>query len=214
MTNDPWILALMIGLSGYVCKLWFDDFRSARAGQPNPKAIPGATPAPRKAVLIACVGAAVLLAIETWGEIKLGLTDEQSKMTALFAFYTLFAAIVEEIIFRGFIVYDRGSRLALWGGVVLASFLFAALHPYLWEMKNWEMARFFEAENWRITWQFTPKAWFTTAMLFAGSLWFYAMRFSGFNPQRSLLPCFAAHFTKNAGVIAIKAAQGFLVGWA
>jgi len=49
--------------------------------------------------------------------------------------------------------------------------------------------------------------------VFAGSLWFYAVRFASWNPQRSLLPCFAAHAAKNLGVIAVKAAQGFVVGW-
>ncbi len=201
MTKDPWILALIIGLSGYVVKLWWDDFRAQRAGNPNPKAIPGATPAPSKAIIIAVLGSVVLLALETWGEIKLGLTQEQTELTALLALYTLFAAIVEEIIFRGFVVYDRGSRAALLGSVVLASFLFAALHPYLWKWDN------------GLIWQFTAKGWFTTGALFVGSLWFYAMRFASFNPERSLLPCFAAHLTKNLGVIAIKASQGFLVGW-
>jgi hypothetical protein len=48
--------------------------------------------------------------------------------------------------------------------------------------------------------------------LFVGSLWFYAVRFARFNPQRSLLPCFAAHAAKNLGVIIIKLLQGHLVG--
>ena len=52
-----------------------------------------------------------------------------------------------------------------------------------------------------------------TAAVFAVSLWFYTVRFFGLNPQRSLLPCFMAHATKNLGVLAIKYAQGFVGGW-
>jgi hypothetical protein len=39
------------------------------------------------------------------------------------------------------------------------------------------------------------------------------VRFYRWNPAHSLLPCIAAHAAKNLGVIGIKAAQGFLVGW-
>ncbi len=201
MTQDPWLLLLLIALSAYVAKLWLDDFRSARAGKPNPKALPGCTSAPPRAIAIACLGAIVLLALETWGEIKLGISAEQSTITGLLAFYTLFAAVVEEIIFRGFIVLDRRGTATLWISVFIASLLFAALHPFLWRWEN------------GLIWQFTPKAWFSTAAIFFGSLWFYAMRFSAINPQRSLIPCFAAHLTKNVGVIIIKASQGFLAGW-
>jgi membrane protease YdiL (CAAX protease family) len=43
------------------------------------------------------------------GEIQLGLDQEQSEITLLFGIYTLVAAIIEEVIFRGYIVInDRG----------------------------------------------------------------------------------------------------------
>ena len=50
-------------------------------------------------------------------------------------------------------------------------------------------------------------------MIFAASLWFYTVRFFGLNPQRSLLPCVAAHAAKNLGVFTIKYVQGFVGGW-
>ena len=53
-----------------------------------------------------------------------------------------------------------------------------------------------------------PSNWY-----YPGSLWFYAVRFFPLNPTRSLLPCVAAHATKNLGVIALKYAQGFGDGW-
>ena len=192
----------MIAVSAYVAKLWFDDYRASRSENPNPRALPGATKAPAGALVLGAAVILLLLALETWGEMHLGLTEQQTKMTALFAVYTLCAAVVEEIVFRGFIVWDKGSQTMLWASVFGASLLFAALHPYLWEWKEGKLLGIF-----------TPKGWFSTGSIFVGSLWFYVCRFAGFNPKRSLLPCFAAHGAKNLGVILIKATQGFLVGW-
>ncbi|MGC4070997.1 MAG: CPBP family intramembrane metalloprotease [Nibricoccus sp.] len=202
MKDNPLYQLLMLGAGVFVLKLWLDDRRAFVSGQPNPRALPGATTASAGAVLIGIIGAIALLAAETWGEIKLGVADEQSNMTALFALCTLTAAVVEEIIFRGFLVIDKRGKIALWTGVVGASVLFAALHQHLW---NWE--------DGKLAWTFTPKGWFSTGAIFAGSLWFYVVRFASFNPARSLLPCFAAHAAKNLGVICVKAVQGHLVGW-
>jgi hypothetical protein len=208
MNDDPLFQILMLGAGIFVLKLWIDDRRSAARGQPNPRALPGATPASGTAVAIAVAGALVLLGAETWGEIALGISAEQSDMTALFALCTLTAAIVEEIIFRGYLVIEKRGRFALWAGIVGASVLFAALHQHLWKWEGgWPWA------DGKLLWTFTVKGWFSTAAIFAGSLWFYAVRFAFFNPTHSLLPCFAAHAAKNLGVIAVKAAQGHLVGW-
>jgi membrane protease YdiL (CAAX protease family) len=201
MTKNPLLLFLMTVVGVYVARLWWQDWRAARAGKSLPQALPGATPAPARALVIAAAGSIVLLAVETGGEIRLGLVGEQSTMTALFACYTLVAAIIEEIIFRGYIVMTKRGPVALWGAVLAASGLFALLHPFLW---HWDQG---------LILTFTKKAAFSTAMVFAGSVWFYAVRFAPWNPHRSLLPCFAAHATKNLGVIFIKAAQGFLSGW-
>lgn len=202
MTNNPLTLLLMIGVSAYIIKLWFDDYRAARSGKPNPRGLPGATPAPVGAHVIAAIGAAMILAGETWGEIKLGLSEQQSNMTALFAVYTLCAAFVEEIIFRGYIVAPASKGTAArWAGIIGASVLFAALHPFLWDWTDG-----------KLVWHFTPKGWFSTATVFATSLWFYIVRFASFNPTHGLGPCFSGHLTKNLGVIAIKAVQGHLIG--
>ena len=201
MQDSPLLVLVLIGVSAYVTKLWLDDFRAAQRGTPNPNALPGATSAPRKAILIAIVGTAALLAAETWGELRLGISAEQTKMTALFAAYTLLAAFVEEIIFRGYLVIQNRGTALRWVGIIAASVLFAAIHPFVLEGKG-------SAEGW----QLTTKEWFSTVAIFVGSLWFYFLRFAWFNAERSLWPCFAAHLTKNAGVIAIKAAQGHLVG--
>jgi len=201
MTQQPLPLLLMAAVSLYLGKLWWDDVRAAQAGRPNPRAFPGATPATPRAIAIAVLGAWLLLALETWGETALGLSAQQSRMTWLFGVYTLTAAIVEEVIFRGYLVLDRRGPAALWTGAVAASALFAVLHPFLW---RWEDAGF------ELT--LGAKGAFSTAAVFATSLWLYAARFGAWNPTRSLLPCIAGHAAKNAGVIAVKYAQGFVGG--
>ncbi len=201
-TDDPWVLLLLLGGSAYVGKLWLDDYRATRAGTPPKQPLPGATPSSAFAIVAAIVGALVLLAIETGGEYALGVVEQQSRITVLFGVYTLAAAFVEELIFRGFVVIENRGRAALVAGIVGASLLFALLHPFLW---RWEDGQF--------SWQTDTKAWFSMTMVLAGSLWFYTVRFWKLNPTRSLLPCIAAHAAKNLGVFGIKYVQGFVEGW-
>jgi membrane protease YdiL (CAAX protease family) len=200
--DNPWLLIGLILAGGVVVKWWHDDCQAARRGAPHPRAFPGATPAGSLVILVAAGGALLLLAAETAGEHVLGLTAQQSRMTGLFGLYTLVAAFLEELIFRGYLVIENRGRRALLAGMVGASLGFALLHPFLWEWRDASLH-----------FQGGAKAWFSTATIFAGSLWFYAVRFFPLNPTRSLLPCVAAHATKNLGVIAIKYAQGFVDGW-
>jgi len=201
-TDRPLLLLGLIAAAGFAAKWWGEDCRAARLGRPNARAFPGAAPADLRLVALAATGALLLLAIETGGEYALGLTAEQSRMTVLFAVYSLAAAFLEELIFRGYLVIENRGRLVLLAGIVGASLGFALLHPFLWEWRDGGLV-------------FQPgaKGWFSTAMIFAGSLWFYAVRFLPANPARSLLPCIAAHAAKNLGVFAIKYAQGFVSGW-
>lgn len=203
MSHSPPLLLLMIAASFYVAKLWRDDLRAMRTGgRSDPHALPGATPASARAIAIAIAGALAILIAETWGEAALGLTHQQSSVTALFGLYTLVAPAVEELIFRGYLTVEKRGRAALWLGAIGASVLFAALHPFLW---RWEENGF--------EWTFGAKGWFSTGAVFAMSLWLYVARFAPWNPTRSLLPCFTAHAVKNVGVLAIKAGLGFVSGW-
>lgn len=202
MQTNPFLLLLMTALCFYIGRLWLADLRAARAGQKVQCALPGATEATECVVGLAVLGALLILAAETFGEELLGLTEQQTTITALFGLYTLGAAIVEEVIFRGYLVIEKHGAAALWGSVLVMSVLFAALHPFLW---HWE--------DGRLIWSLTAKGWFSTGVIFATSLWLYAMRFCPLNPHRSLAPCIAAHLAGNLGVFAIKCAQGFVHGW-
>lgn len=195
------LLGLVLG-TGYVAKLWLDDYCAAARGTPTRAALPGATPASINAIALAVLGSLALLALETAGESALGLTEQQSQMTVLFGLYTLAAAFGEELIFRGFLVIERRGRAKLIAGIVGASVLFAALHPFLWQWRDGTLHIHLGA-----------KAWFSTALVFTGSLWFYTVRFWKWNPTHSLVPCIAAHLAKNVGVFVIKYAQGFVSGW-
>jgi uncharacterized protein len=202
MNDNPWLILLLFVVGVYVTHLWWTDYTAALAGKTlAPAPLPGATPASLRAILIAALGALVLLAAETFGEIALGLDQQQTSITMLFGAYTLVSAIIEEIIFRGYLVVEKRGRRALITGVIGASVLFALLHHFLWK---------WDKDGFALT--LTAKGWFSFAAVLVGSLWFYACRFATWNPNRSLLPCFAAHFTKNAGVFVIKAVLGFVAG--
>jgi len=202
--NHPLILLLMTAVGLHAARIWSGDRRAARApDNPAAQALPGATDAPGLATLIAVAGSLLLLAAETLGEKALGLTEQQSHMTWLFSLYSVLSApVVEELIFRGYLVVEgRGSRM-LWLGVIGASAGFGMLHPFLW---RWDDAGFALTLD--------AKGWFSTTAAFATSLWLYVARFAPWNPRRSLLPCFVAHGGKNLGVLVIKHAQGFVAGW-
>ena len=201
-SDNPLLLVVLLAGGGWLGWTWYEDLQAAQRGKPNPRAFPGATPAPRSVLLLAIGGTLVLLAAETAGELALGLDAEQSHMTVLFGLYTLAAAFIEELIFRGYLVVTHRGRAALVAGILGASLLFAILHPFLWAWRDGALHL-----------QLTAKAWFSTGAIFAGSLWFYALRFLPLNPTHSLAPCIVAHATKNLGVLAIKYAQGFVSGW-
>lgn len=203
MTNDPVLLLLLTGAAVWVFLVWMVDYRAALAGKPNERALPGATPVSPRAVVIGSLGALFILAAETGGEHAFGLAAEQSGMTALFSLYSILGApVLEEVLFRGYLVIEKRGRAAQWGGIVGVSFLFALLHPHLWEWTGDGL-----------TVHAGAKGWLSTAVVVAGTLWLYAVRFFRLNPHRSLLPCFVGHATKNLGVFAIKYVQGFVGGW-
>ena len=199
LNENPLMILIYVGIAVAVLQMYRGDLRAAASGKPNPKALPGAKPAVPWVYCLGVVGALVLLAIETRGEIALGIAEEQSEMVWYFIFAALGAGVIEEVIFRGYLVVEHKGRALLVSSCVGFSLVFALLHGHLWRTEE------------GFVWTFTTKAWFTTLLLFANSLWFYALRFGPWNPTRSLFPCMLAHAVSNLGVFAVKLAQGFII---
>lgn len=221
------LLGLLIAGGGFY--IWWQDYRANRRdevkmassrleadatseataiapSEPSHR-LPGAYPTTLAAVAVAVGVSLLLLGLETWTEIRLGVSEEQSDMTVLFGLYTLAAAFIEELIFRGFIYYDKGGKALLVLSCLAASILFAVIHPYMWHWNG--------DADWtgKLTFDFSTIAVISTSFVFIKSLWYYTVRFYPLNPRHSLIPCIAAHFATNVGVFAIKAMQGHVVGW-
>lgn len=213
MQNDPLLVVIMFLASIYLAWLWWQDAQSAKKGDVKKGAFPGAIFCSSTAIVVAVVGALVILGLEVAGEYALGIVGEQSNITALALLALISAAFFEELIFRGYLVVQNKGRAALIGSIVGFSLIFTLLHPFLWKLDFPEGVAgwmFWEAS---LSFDFGVKAWFTTVFLFLNSLWFYTVRFYGLNPMHSLLPCIAAHFASNLGVFVIKLAQGHVVAW-
>ena len=202
MNESPFMVLLYVGVAAYVGYMYWGDYQSNQASeQPDPRGMPGATSASWGLYGIGVIGALLILAAETGGEIALGIASEQSEMVWYFVFAILGAGIVEEVIFRGYLVVNNKGRAALIGSCVGFSLIFAIIHGHFWSNE----------EGQAFAWTFTTKAFFTTGILLANSLWFYALRFGPWNKNRSLFPCMLAHAASNFGVFAVKLAQGFVV---
>jgi membrane protease YdiL (CAAX protease family) len=199
MNENPIMILLYVGVAVYVGKMYWADYQAAKCGHPNGAALPGAVWAPVGAFIIGTLGALLLLGAETGGEIALGVVDEQSEMVWYFVFAIVAAGVVEEVIFRGFLVVENKGRALLITSCVGFSLIFALIHPHLWE---WEDG---------LTLTLTAKGWFSTGILFANSLWFYAVRFGPWNPRGSIFPCMLAHAASNLGVFFVKWAQGYVI---
>lgn len=168
--------------------------------------LPGVSPAPLGWVAIGILGALLLVGVETAGEYALGVVEEQSKITAVMLLPFICAGFIEEFIFRGFVFKDGRGAKVLWWSIVLASVSFALMHfQYYLE---------FPDEGWMPeSVKVDAKSGWSLLLLFLNSLWFYYLRFSGRNFERSLIPCFAAHIASNVGVFFVKLAQGYVTGW-
>lgn len=199
MSENPIMILLYVGVAAYVLHIYWGDFKAERAGSPHAGALPGAKPFGLAAVIIGIVGTLLILAAEVGGEIALGVADEQSEVVWYLLLTWLCAGVVEEIIFRGFLVVESRGRAALIASCVGFSLLFAIIHPHLWSLED----------GFHLT--LTEKGFFTTGLLFANSLWWYAVRFGPWNPSRSIFPCMIAHAASNLGVFLVKLAQGYVI---
>lgn len=202
MSDSPLIILILFAGAAYLFKIWLDDQKAWRAGSPNEQALPGATPAPAIALWIGAIGAIFLVLIETGGEIALGVSDQQTDITAIFLLAMVGAGVLEEVIFRGYLVVTNRGHRALLASIVGFSLLFALLHyQYYTEIP--------EDGSWTdFTFVIDAKSSWSLLLLFLNSLWFYSVRFFKWNPHQSLLPCFVAHITSNLAVFIVKALQG------
>ncbi|MEX0332099.1 MAG: CPBP family glutamic-type intramembrane protease [Puniceicoccaceae bacterium] len=202
MSDSPLLILLVFAGALYLAKLWRDDLLSLKAGEPNPKALPGATPATGIALGIAAIGAIILVLLETGGELALGVSSEQTDISVIFLFAMIGAGILEEVIFRGYLVITKKGTAFLVGSIIAFSLIFALLHfQYYATLDETEEGR-------ALTLTLDSKSGWSLLLLFLNSLWFYTVRFFKWNPQQSLLPCFVAHITSNVAVFVIKLLQG------
>ena len=199
MDENPVMILLYLGVALYVGRMYWVDYHASRAGHPSESAMPGAVGASVKAYWIGLVGALLLLGVETGGELALGIAAEQSEMVWYFVFAIVAAGVVEEVIFRGFLVVTSKGRAALIASCLGFSLIFALIHAHLWSLED------------GFEWTFTAKALFTTALLFLNSVWFYTVRFAPWNPGHSIFPCMLAHAASNLGVFGVKWVQGFII---
>ena len=166
-------------------------------GQQTPSSLSSAYPTTAIALII---GALVILAIETCGELLLGIDEKQSTISWLFFLVMLSVGFYEDILFRGYLVIESKGRRVLILSIIIFSALFAIIDFHWIDWKEMKYGWF--------EFNFSLASCYCTCILFINSLWFYTVCFSVFNKTKSLLPSIAAHMVSNSGVFIIKLAQG------
>ena len=199
MNDSPITVFLYCAIALYLVYLYRCDIKAFCRGLHVAKALPGATPISLMLTVFSLLAGTFLLANAVLGEYALDLVDLQNEMVWFFVFATLSAGVVEELIFRGYLVIEnKGSRvLAL--SCIGFSFLFAMIHPNLWSFDG------------GFHWIFSTNAIYDTWILVLNSLFFYSLRFGPWNPQRSILPSMIAHGVFNFGVFGVKWFQGYII---
>jgi len=206
MSDNPLITLLFFAAALYILKLWLEDTRVLARGDARPQALPGTSWASRPLLVLAAALAIVLVLVETAGEYALGTSDEQSTLPWLSLLALLGAGVIEEVVFRGYLVVTTKGKAALIGSIVGFSALFSILHVQYY--LDWEEGAMLDT----LTWAFDTQSAWTLTILFVNSLFFYTLRFHPANKTQSLLPCFIAHATSNAAVFFVKLAQGHIQG--
>jgi membrane protease YdiL (CAAX protease family) len=190
---------LSFAAAAVILYFWLADFRSWKAGKPFARALPGATSAPMRLVWLSAGVSVGIVVVESVGEYILGVTQAQSTVPAYYLIPMICAGLIEEVIFRGYLVIERKGRKVMIGSIIVFSIVFALIHGHLLAKGTGGI---------KLTLAPGPMWW--TLILFVNSLWWYAVRFMPSNKDRSLLPCFAGHIASNLAVFAVKAAEGFV----
>ena len=187
LTAAKALLYCALGL--FVLIAWARERRKRTQNGGPEKFWPGTTYAPSGAYFIAAAGALLITIAEAAVEKRMGLTDQQSILPAVFFFQLLGASVVEEALFRGFVAPGELVGRKLLALMIIGSLVFALIH-------NFDLS--------------TDEGKLNAIFAFITSLWLYLVRFNPLNPDRSLLPCFMAHTVRNLAVFGIKGAQGFI----
>ena len=199
MNEDPLIILIYCAIAIYIANIYRADIKAFVAGEPNVKALPGAKPTNGLLIFASVMGALVLLGNAVVGEYALGIVEAQSEMVWFFVFASISAGVIEEVVFRGYLVVQNRGRNALVLSCLGFSLVFALVHGYLWSMED------------GFAWNLTLQGIFNTWILFFNSVCFYALRFGPWNSNQSILPSIIAHMVLNLGVFGVKLAQGYIV---
>mgnify|MGYP001244667807 CR=1 FL=1 len=196
----PPLVLFSIAVAAVFLWMWTGDYQAARKGTPRPGALAGATPAPVFIVALSVAVSVLIVVLECAGEYALGIEGAQSTIPWYYLFAMLSAGIVEEILFRGYLVIQGRGRAALVASVVAFSIVFALVHGHFLP-KGDDGARHLSLAAGPVWW---------SLILFVNALWWYFVRFSKWNPNHSLIPCFAGHMAGNLAVFAAKLLQGYV----
>ena len=79
MNEHPLTVVIICGLALYLANIWGGDYRRASKGVSYEKALPGATPVGRSVIILAIIGALVILVVETAGEYALGVSGSRRR---------------------------------------------------------------------------------------------------------------------------------------
>ena len=199
MNEDPLIVLIYCAIAIYIANIYRADIKAFVAGEPNVKALPGAKPINGLLIFASVLGALVLLGNAVVGEYALGIVEAQSEMVWFFVFASISAGVIEEVVFRGYLVVQDRGRNALVLSCLGFSLVFALAHGYLCSTEG------------GFVWNFTVQGIFNTWILFFNSVCFYALRFGPWNANQSILPSIIAHMVLNLGVFGVKLAQGYIV---
>ncbi|NBV38946.1 MAG: CPBP family intramembrane metalloprotease [Verrucomicrobia bacterium] len=150
---------------------------------------PGTTSSSLASVLLSVSGILLITLAESCVEIRYQVAHEQSSLVAITILSLLGAAVVEEIVFRGFVAPAHLTGLKLLMVVLIGSAVFALFHGFNLSTTQGKISFIFA---------------------FLTSVWLYFARFNPLNSQRSLLPCLVGHCVRNLAVFGIKWAQGFI----
>ncbi len=181
------IIYLIIGLG--VGFAWFSEYQKRKAN-PGPELFwPGTTRAPISGILIIVSGILLLTVAETCAEIHFHVTAHQSVSNLHILEATMGAAIVEEMVFRGFAAPSHLRGIKLLGLILIGSVIFSAIHGFDFS---------------------TVQGRISLIATFFISVWLYLGRYNPLNPERSILPCLIGHVVRNLAVFGVKWSQGFV----